>query len=128
AMPDTAITGILTHISPGADPVTGLFSADIIIDNPDSKIPVGVFANAEVILSHKSDVLVIPRSALIQDSTVFVYSGGKVEKRIVKTGIVLYEKAEVIDGIKEGEIIVSQGALGLKDGMDVEAVEKERLQ
>ena len=38
---------------------------------------------------------------------VFVYLEGKVEMRKVKTGIADFEQVEIIEGIKEGEKIVT---------------------
>ncbi len=121
ALPDTIFYGELVNLSPGADPITGLFDADIILDNSGNKLPVGVFVEADIILRSVSNALTIPRSAVISDSIVFVVESGKARRRVVQTGIVRLDIVEVTDGLAPGEVVISEGALGLKNGMAVKA-------
>lgn len=62
------------------------------------------------------------------DEVVFVYANGKVSKRVVKTGISDFENIQILDGIKEGEEVVTGPFLAvskkLKDGQKV-AIKKE---
>jgi len=66
---------------------------------------------------------VVPRSALLSDEgiySVFVLTNGnKVEKRVIKPGIMNNNFAEVISGVKEGEKVVTKKAYSLVDGMEV---------
>ena len=121
---DTTFRGELVNISPGADPMTGLFSGEIVMENADGFLPVGVFVDARVSVEVHEDALVVPRSALVSDSLVFVYSGGRVGKRSVRTGITKPEVVEIASGIQVGDSIVYSGALGLRDGAEVDLIEE----
>jgi len=121
--PDEKFTGKLDKLSPGADPITGLFSGEIIVENSDGKLPVGVFVEAEIVTESRENSMVVPRSALVADSVVFVYDNGKVDRRIVKKGIIRSEWVEILEGIEKGEAVVVAGAIGLKDDIKVKLVE-----
>lgn len=74
---------------------------------------VGYSADLEVILDSHEHVLRVPASALQEGSKVLVYvpegnnRQGKLEERVVKTGITNWEYAEVLDGLKAGDRIVT---------------------
>ncbi len=122
AFSDQIFTGVLRDLSPGADPVTGLFSANIIMDNPDNRLPVGVFATGDVIFQINKDALVIPGTALSADNVVFTLESGRAKRRVVQTGILLADKVEITGGLNEGDTIISEGTLGLEDGMAVKVI------
>ena len=74
----------------------------------------------------KHSVIAIPISA-IQNSpeskTVFVVKNGRAKKVRVKTGRRWDDTVEIIDGLKEGNFIVSKSVNGLIDGSRVKAQE-----
>ena len=124
--PDTLLKGVLENLSPGADPITGLFSGDILIDNKHSKLPVGIFADADVITDVHKNTMVIPRSSVVSDSVVFVYSSGKVSRKVIEKGLVSSETVEVLSGLDRSDSIVTKGAVGLKDGLEVHVIEEAK--
>ena len=48
---------------------------------------------------------------------VYVADGDTIEERKVKTGTNDGSYIEILDGLSEGEVVVTSGAEGLKDGM-----------
>lgn len=69
-----------------------------------------------------SNALVIPRPALLEEEgiySVFVLKTDQVEKREVKIGIKHDDFVEVIQGLAEGDLVASQKAYSLTDGMKV---------
>ena len=78
--------------------------------------------DAEIILSEKENVLVIPTEALVQREKNFVWtvdSEGKARKKEVDVGLSTDEEVEIINGLEEGEEVVSKGAIGLKEGQKI---------
>ena len=64
----------------------------------------------------------VPNIALIPElnqTKVFVYVDGKVETRIVETGIRTEEKVQIMSGLKPGDIIITTGLLQVRQGMEV---------
>lgn len=97
---------------------------EISLDNAEDNknLLVGYSADVEIVLDSHENVLRIPTSALIDGSKVWVYQAKSqlVEERTIKTGITNWEYTEVMDGLKNGEKIVSSlEREGLKAGAKV---------
>jgi multidrug efflux pump subunit AcrA (membrane-fusion protein) len=63
-----------------------------------------------VVLQKKDDVLWLPPQAIrsFEGRKFVVVQEGALQQRVdVKTGIISSEKVEIIDGLKEGQIVVS---------------------
>ena len=114
---DKTFTGRVTKISPMGtekDNVT-TFEVRVSITNPGGELKAAMTANAEIILEEHKNVLMIPEGAIIYDkdkkaSVEVPDPQGKDGKRkiAVKLGISNGAKAEVLDGLKEGQQVVLQ--------------------
>jgi multidrug resistance efflux pump len=58
---------------------------------------------ANIIINAKEQVMTIPRNYLIGDSLVLLSSG---EKKKVITGLMDYQKAEIVSGLNEGDVLI----------------------
>ena len=80
------------------------------LDNRDEKLKPDMYANVELRIN-LGRRLAIPQEAVIesgQTQVVFLHlGGGKLEARIIKTGVKTGEWSEVLEGLKEGEHIVT---------------------
>ncbi len=75
----------------------------------DSLLP-NMAASANIILSTKADVLVVPTGAVQTQngtSTVRVQRGGKEIQVEVKTGLVGDTQTEITSGLKEGDVVIT---------------------
>jgi HlyD family secretion protein len=80
----------------------------------------GYSADVQVILEERLDVLTIPTSALLEDSSVYRVPehGGPLEKRPIKAGLSNWEVTEVLSGLQEGDFVVkSVDREGIADGV-----------
>jgi multidrug efflux pump subunit AcrA (membrane-fusion protein) len=77
---------------------------------PPVELRVGMSATADIIISKRSNVLLVPSRAVTQDSqgkpVVKVMVNGQMEERAVVTGISDGLQTEIVDGLKEGETVV----------------------
>ena len=114
---DKSFEGKVTKISPlgvEKDNVT-TFEVRVSILNPGGELKTNMTANAEVILEEKKAILTVPESAVLYDKdrkpSLEVpdpkEKNGK-RKVAVKLGISNGVKAELVDGLKEGDRIVLQ--------------------
>ncbi len=82
--------------------------------NPQNKIKVGMYAEVFIKNGDKQECLSIPESALVDEDamhTVYVEVEGEgFQKRIIKTGISDSGFIQVLEGLKEGERVVTKGA------------------
>lgn len=139
--PGETFTGKVSIVNPTLDAMTRTASAEIILENTDLKLKPGMFANVEIITEEKIDVPVIPDYAIIE-KTVLDYSGGsistgkvKIEKFVytvqdsiavkkqIETGLEHKNLVEVLSGIEQGDILVTQGQHILLDSSLVNIIQ-----
>jgi HlyD family secretion protein len=114
---DKKFTGKVTKISPlglEKDNVTS-FEVRVSIQNPGGELRANMSANAEIILTEKKNVLLVPEGAVIYDkdrnTSVEVPDpkGDTGRRKIpVKLGITNGIKAEIVAGLQEGQKVVLQ--------------------
>ncbi|RKY31299.1 MAG: hypothetical protein DRP67_02815 [Candidatus Omnitrophota bacterium] len=123
AYPGKIFKGKVTEISPSIDPLSRTGKVKVEINNPQYKLKVGMFARMKIIVKERKNALIISdKSIFKEDSKFFVWvvKNGKVSKRYVEKGIEEEGKVEILSGLKEGEEVVIEGGIGLKEGMEVE--------
>lgn len=83
-------------------------------NNPQNKIKVGMYAEVFIKDGEMQECLTVPKSAIVDEDglhTVYVeVKGESFEKRILKTGIADGGFIQVLEGLKEGERVVTKGA------------------
>lgn len=108
--PGTVLTGHLSFIYPTLDPKTRTAKVRFELDNADEKLKPDMYANVELRVNLGTR-LAIPQEAVIesgQKQVVFLHhGGGRLEPRLIKTGVKTGEWSEVLEGLKEGEHIVT---------------------
>jgi HlyD family secretion protein len=112
---DQAFAGKVTQISPMGienDNVT-TFQVEVSIDNPGQALKAAMTANAEIILEEFPDSLLIPEGAIAYDAERQTYvdvpeaSEKTGLRRVpVKIGHGNGTKAQVLDGLNEGDTVV----------------------
>lgn len=123
SIPDMKFKGEVTIVNLAADSMTKTFKVRTEFENPDLLLKPGTFGTVTIVTEAKKNVLAIKKEGLVENA-VFVVENGKAFKRMVKTGIENNTHIEIIEGLKEGEVYVSSGVLGLKDGSKVKIIEK----
>lgn len=94
-----------------------------VIDNPDRDLLPGTNINAEIQSKVVQRALIIPTAALHREggvTSVFVLSkDDHVLRRIIKVGVTSYTKAQVLQGLAEGESVALPTDKPFKDGARV---------
>lgn len=86
-------------------------------ENQDLKFKVGMNGDVEIITQEKSGVLTVPSDAIWRrDDKNFVWKvvSGKAKKQEVKTGLEVEDKTEILEGLSEGEEVVSKDVSKIK--------------
>ncbi|MBU4446620.1 MAG: efflux RND transporter periplasmic adaptor subunit [Candidatus Marinimicrobia bacterium] len=140
--PGDVFTGIVNKIYPTINPMTRTVKCEIIIDNPDYRLKPGGFARVEIVTDEHENVLVVPKYAIIE-KTSLEYLGGEITNTrintknyvfIVKNSVALMQQietdivnnnyAEVISGLNGGEDIITIGQYNISDSSMVEIIEE----
>lgn len=121
AYPGETFRGEVVRIGNQVQPESRTLEVRIQVGNTDGRLKPGMFADVEITISLLQDVIVIPEAALqsIEEAPiVFVaLDGDKFEKRVVKLGLQQPGRAQILDGVKEGERVVTAGSFILKSEM-----------
>jgi membrane fusion protein (multidrug efflux system) len=120
--PAVVFTGRVTFISPQADQ-THNYLVEIQFDNTRStRLRSGTFVYADFSRNASRDFLVIPREALaesVRNAEVYVVEHGLARERKITTGQEVDGMVAVIDGLKEGDQVITSGQINIKDGSRV---------
>lgn len=119
--PGETFRGKVVRLGNQVQPESRTLEVRIEVNNADGRLKPGMFADLEITTSVTPDVIVVPETALqIIDETpvIFIALGGnRFEKRVVKTGVPQHGHVQMLDGIKLGEQIVTDGGFTLKSEM-----------
>ena len=118
AYPQETFTGKVVLIGHEVEEKTRTVEARIEVDNTGDKLKPGMFADVEIVTRVLENVLAIPDDALqtLEDQQVVFVAGNANEftKRVVKVGREQNARSEIVDGLKEGEQVVTKGSFILK--------------
>mgnify|MGYP000005586609 CR=1 FL=1 len=130
--PDLLFEGVLTAISPQIDPTTRTVKLQGTLENADELLRPGLFVKVTVTLPKKNDVLVVPATSIVYapyGNSIFKVvaetdeaTGAAttiVKQSFIRTGKHMGDFVSVIEGIEEGDEVVSAGAFKLRNGMPV---------
>ena len=122
AYPDKIFEGKVTWVSEVLDEKTRTLSTRIELDNREALLKPGSFARVVITVPTNEKGVAVPASAIQHqksDSIVFVEAGeGRYERREVKLGATSRNAVEVIDGLKPGDMVVTDGSFLLKSELD----------
>jgi HlyD family secretion protein len=131
ALPKQPLKGKVRRVAPyvlAVEKQARTVDVEVDFELPASgKLLVGYSADVEIVLSGRPNVLRVPTAALIEGGKVMVLNAdsGKLEERKVKTGIANWEFTEIVEGLAEGErIVTSLEREGVKVGARATADEK----
>ena len=120
-------TGKVTWVSDTLDEDTRTLKVRVAVDNKERLLKPGMFAQITLEVGSGQNVLTIHPSAIQRqkgESIVFVSKGdGRFERREVRPGAITGTKAEIIEGVTEGEEIVTSGSFILKSELEKEGFE-----
>ncbi|WP_134686627.1 efflux RND transporter periplasmic adaptor subunit [Brevibacillus migulae] len=115
-------SGKITYISPVIDKQTGKYRVEITVPNPDQSWRGGMVATVEA--PRKIAGVIVPLESVGINQTqryVMAVENGLVKKRAVKTGQIIGDFIEVVEGVKPGEQLLRTGITYFVDGEKVVA-------
>ncbi len=110
AFPDRTFEGRISTIDPTLDATTRTFRVEANLENPDLLLRPGMFVKAEIITELRDNVIVIPRELVLtrqNRDVVFIELEGRAEMRQVEIGLEDKGRAEVLEGLEEGDRLIT---------------------
>ena len=124
ALPGRTFEGKVNRLYPTIDPATHTFTAEILVTNSDRVLRPGMYVRVKVTFAVNHSI-VIPDSAVIkqqgsgQRSVYLLQPDNTVKSVVVTLGRHFDQNYEILDGLKEGDIVVTKGHSALRDGSQV---------
>ena len=124
AYPDEVFKGKVNLLYPTVSATTHTFPVEVICQNADQRLRPGMFARvtANFGTNHNvvvSDVAVVKQQGSGEHFVYVLQSDNTVKYTLVELGRRLGNRYEIVKGINEGDRIVTEGQVRLKDGVSV---------
>ena len=126
AFPDETFGGKVSRVSPVFDAATRTAGLEIEVPNPGYRLKPGMYARVRLTVDRRPNALTVPRNAVVDSEGkrgVFLVDDGNVARfNIVRTGLQDGEKVEILEGLNDGQRVITTGAIALRNGERVQLV------
>ena len=124
--PDKTFDGKVSFIAPKADNSLN-FPVEIEIANgAGNELKAGMYGTAVFGFPNQSPSLVVPRSAFVggvNSNQLFIMdAANKAHLKKVVAGRVFGDQVEILNGLAEGDVVITSGQIKLSDGSKVSAI------
>jgi membrane fusion protein (multidrug efflux system) len=118
AFPGEKFSGRIARVSPILDPATRTAPMEVEIPNREFRLKPGMYAKVNLEVEGRQNVLLIPKVSLVdsegQRGVYQASEDSKAQFKPVKVGLEDNERAEILEGLNEGETIIGTGAGALR--------------
>ena len=124
--PDKVFNGKITFIAPKADASLN-FPVEIEVqNNANNEIKAGMYGTALFKSAQQVQTLrVAPRIAFIgsvNSNQVFTIENGVAKLKKVTAGRIFGDQVEILNGLEDGDIVITTGQINIQDGNKVEVI------
>lgn len=123
-LPGETFTGEVARVDPSVNSRTRVARVRLTLDNPDGTLLAGMFVRGRL-QADAGERLVVPESAPLftgDRAVVYVQSADDEDvyaPRVVKVGPRVTEGRVILDGLEEGDIVVSRGAFRIDSELQI---------
>ena len=110
--------GKVARFAQKVDMSTRTMLTEVDVDNSDYAYTPGMYATVRLSLAQQKDVLTVPIQSVSSGDTpsVLVVKDNKVEKRNVSVGLETPDRAEILSGLEQGDLVVVGSRSSLQVG------------
>jgi RND family efflux transporter MFP subunit len=109
-------------ILPSADPLTQRYIVHLSVDIDTRLLVPGITGEANIVIDARDDVVIVPTRCVL-GRNVFVVKDGRVELRTVVLGFTSMTVVEILEGVQEGELVITENLDLFRDGDRVSVTE-----
>lgn len=119
--PEEHFTARIASISPVVNPASRTQEVTLVLDQQDSRIKPGMFAQVRLVIIEEKDTFVVPLEAIRSyndDSAVFVVAADNTAyRKLVTTGVSNDNDIQIVSGLIQGDQVIVAGSV--TEGMKV---------
>jgi RND family efflux transporter MFP subunit len=117
------LTGKVARSTDALDPSTRSMQVEVDVPNADGSLTPGMYAQVTLNVQRTGNAIVVPIQALdtsgAQPVVMVVNAQGRVEKRVVQTGLTTANRVEILSGVREGEQVIVANQASFQPGETV---------
>lgn len=117
------VEGEVYAFEPQIDAATRTLKLRALSPNRDGKFLPGMFVRIRFVLEEKEDALLVPSESIIPElegyKVYIVDDEDKVQERKVEIGTRTDTQVQILDGLEEGDLVLTTGVLQARPGMAV---------
>jgi len=123
--PDKVFEGSIAAINPKVDISTRNVQVRAELPNPEHLLLPGMYAKAEIVVGEPKHVVTLPQTSITYNpygNTVFIVKESEsspdltVNQQFVTLGETRGDQVQILQGVNEGDVVVSAGQLKLQNG------------
>ncbi len=123
------VEGTVNYVPTVADSSSSLYKVEVLVNNTDGQFKAGMSAQVEVSIEKESDVIKVPKKAILEEEGVkYVYIVGddnRAVKKEIETGIETADTVEIKSGVNSDDTVVIGGLSLISDNTKLFPVVKE---
>ena len=125
SLPGDVFKGRIVTINPTVSQETQTVKLNVSFPNSDQEIKDGMFAVVDIISSTHKNTLIVPKDAILFDPDtgreyVMVVGQDSIARSVtVKTGYEEDDRVEILKGLSQGQLVITQGNYALADGTSI---------
>jgi len=127
AWPGRTFEARLYHVSRSADPGSRMVECLALLEDREAVLKPGFFAEVRAATERRAGALLVPERAVLATENGFVVfeaEGNVARRREVTVGLRAGDGAmEILNGLKPGAVVVTDGNASLRDGAAIEPVD-----
>jgi RND family efflux transporter MFP subunit len=120
---EKSFTGKIVRFARALDPSTRTMVTEVDVANPTLELSPGMYAESVIALQQRKNVLTVPIQAVVQgDSQSYVLvlnRNNRVQRKIVTLGVQGADRAEITDGLAEGDLVIVSAQANYQVGQRV---------
>jgi HlyD family secretion protein len=121
---DQPVEGKVTVVSPALDPNSTTVEVWLEAKNPKQQLKPGTSVQLSLTAKTVKDALVVPAAAVLTaadggTTVMLAGSDGRAHQKAVKLGIRQDDDVQILEGVAEGDKVVTTGAYGLPDNTKI---------
>jgi multidrug efflux pump subunit AcrA (membrane-fusion protein) len=121
--------GMISSIAPAADPITRKVKVEIVYNNENNDLIPGTYIEVKIPVKQlektNAESVYIPLRAITitqSEKYIFLAENGIAKKVNIKTGKTEGAMIEIIEGLKPGDQLITEGAKTLEDGETIDII------
>src|SRR6185503_729344 len=126
AFPRERFAAELVYINPGIDALRGAVEVKLRVPDPPGYLRQDMTVSVDIEVARSAGAVVVPADAVHDANStqpwVLAVDGGRATRRAVKLGLKGDGRMEVLEGVAQGDHLISAAQLAVKSGQRVRAV------